>query len=175
MKKAIMILLTIAMILSLCACALGEDIMDPVEFYYLRPVDSISYGDADGVIAAETREAAGHIRDLNYLLSMYLMGPSNPELTSPFPAKCHLVGINIKNDTLQIILDTTFNALEDMDLTLACACLTKTALSMTDVENIQIITSDGESKTVIGLFSRDSFLLEDEATVTELPATEENQ
>ena len=173
MKKILSLILALALLSGLAACKLGSDgMIEPVEFYYLRPADEILYSGTD-VILSETREASGHAGELDYLLGLYLMGPSDTSLRTPFPVGCRLMEVSRKNDRLNVTLSASFLNLEDMDLTLACACLCRTCFGITDAEEVQISAAGEEGTVTLGTFQRSSFLLEDDTALTE--PTEETQ
>jgi hypothetical protein len=94
------------------------------------------------VLGAEIREAGDHKDDLNYLLQQYLTGPKTEALYSPFPAGTKLVRLEQNEETLNIILDSTFAELSGLKLTLACAGLTRTCLELAPVDTVQI-SADG--------------------------------
>ena len=164
MKKAIALLLILTFLFGLCACQFKKD--DTVEFYYQRL--SVAYGAADGVIASETREAAGHTQDLRYLLSLYLRGPLDVELESPFPAGCGLVDIFIEDGVLSVMLDSSFASLTGIDQTIASACLAKTCFGLANISSVCIETPDtAESDPVHIIIDADSLLLEDNIQETQ--------
>ena len=161
MKRTVSFLLILIMLLSLCACQIqGSDVMEPVEFYYLR-TDYV-YGGTDGVIASETREASGHVGDLPYLLALYLRGPLDSSLKAPFPTGSKILSFYLDGETLSVTLDSTFASLQNMELTLACACFARTCFSLADVAQVQItaLTPDDTPSLDITI-SADSLLLED--------------
>ncbi|MBR3973269.1 MAG: GerMN domain-containing protein [Oscillospiraceae bacterium] len=161
MKKTVSFLLIAMMLFSLGACTLqGSDIIEPVEFYYQRT--EYSYGGADGVIAPEIREASGHAGDLPYLLALYLRGPLDSSLKAPFPTDSKILSFYLDGKTLSVTLDSTFASLQNMELTLACACFARTCFSLADVAQVQItaLTPDDTPSLDITI-SADSLLLED--------------
>lgn len=159
MRKRICLILAALLLLRLCACSFVSSGREPVEFYYLR--SSFVYGAEDGVITSETRESSGHEGDLEYLLSLYLRGPLDEKLVSPFP-DCQIVEIRWDSKTLRLTFDAPFAQLEDIDLTLACACLAKTCFGMTDVRQVRIdAAAPDENSTVNITIDRDSLILED--------------
>ena len=83
--KRLICLLLVSMFILLSACHYSEsgDILEPVAFYYPRTSEQFVYGAPDGVLAAEMREASGHVNDLEYLIAMYLRGPQDEGLRSP--------------------------------------------------------------------------------------------
>ena len=165
MKRLIAFLLILSLCLSLAACA------DPhaITFYYAREKTEYQYGAADGVMVGESREAAGHVDDLRYLLILYLHGPVSENLRSPFPAGTDLVELTQEGDSLTIRLSSIVSVLEGTDLTLACACLARTCFDLTDVRTVTILAKGLE--TVSMTMERDDLLLTDDSAeyMTETP------
>lgn len=166
MKKAISLLAALCLLLCLAGCS-AEDSgwKATVSFFYRRESSELQTHPAGGVIVPEEREISGRSDDLFYLLSLYLRGPLDDGLVSPFPAGCRLVGINRNETTLHVILDENFAALKDMALTTACACLAKTCMSLADVEQVHIEAAAADGKTTVNLLLDGSSLLLDD-TVT---------
>lgn len=148
MRKLLAILLTA---LLLCGCAADNGI----PFYYLRT--EYEYGTADGVIAPESREIAGHDDDLNYLFRLYLEGPLDDTFSSPFPRGTYLLNAQLNANRLTLVLSVEYSTLVDMDQTLANACLAATGFQLTDANQV-IILSGEESYTL----ERSSFTLFDD-------------
>lgn len=173
MKRVICLMLSLLLLGGLFGCAYSEssDILKPVEFFYPRKSDSFIYGADDGVIASESREASGHTGDLHYLLSMYLRGPQDAHLRSPFPSGCRLESVRREGDTLYLVLSAELTALENLELTLACASLTKTCLALTDAQQVSISAASG-SKTVSITLDADSLLMSDYSAFEAQPVTE---
>lgn len=170
MKKILCITLSLILLLSLCGCLSQEALQAPVEFFYLRT--SFAYGTNDGVITSELRESAGHMNDLRYMLLLYLQGPLDTNLSSPFPAGCRIIDIEESGDELTITLNANFTALQDMDLSLACVCLARTCMSLTDVQTVHIAASSADEDAAVSItIEKDSLLLEDAAVPSE-PVTE---
>ena len=147
MKSLIRLITVFLLLTCLCACHYSDsgDILEPVEFFYPRKSANYVYGSADGVITSESREASGPVNDLNYLLTMYLRGPQDASLRNPFPAGCKLEEISAEGSTLYIRFSKEFTALENTELTLACASLAKTCFSIIGYETISIhAESDGK-------------------------------
>lgn len=175
MKKIGLLVLALVLMVSPLGCGYSRDnVVDPVEFYYQR----ISYGyyTFDGVITGESRDVTGHRNDLDYLLSLYLLGPLDGELKSPFPKNCKLLDVFYDGSTLCVILDETFATLENMERTIACACLAKTCFALTDVTQVQI-QSDTSSKgsSIEMIIGADSLLLEDISSLNPHTTTQESQ
>ena len=157
-----------------CYYSDSGEVLEPVKFFYPRKPDYYAYGATDGVFAAEIREASGHIGDLNYLLSMYLYGPQDATLRSPFPANCKLEIVRLEGDTLYLVLSSQFAELESLDLTVACAGLTKTSLAMADVRQVRI-DSTSASRTISVTMDAASLLMSDYSAFDGLPVTEESR
>ncbi|MBQ8238663.1 MAG: hypothetical protein IJZ39_11020 [Oscillospiraceae bacterium] len=157
MKRLISLLLLLALVVSLAACA-DEN---AVTYYYVRDEEEYLYGAADGVMVGERRSAAGHVDDLRYLLILYFHGPVTDYLKSPFPSGTNLEELVQQEDSLDIRLSGIVSMMEGADLTLACACLARTCFGMTDVQSITI---HAESLNTVSItFTRDSLLLVDES------------
>lgn len=173
MKRVLCMMLALFLAVGLFGCHFGEssDMIEPVEFFYPRKPDHYAYGAEDGVFAAEIREASGHTGDLNYLISMYLYGPQDATLRSPFPAGCKLEIVRFEEDTLYLVLSSQFAELEYPDLTVACASLTKTCLSMTDARQV-CINSTSASKTISITMDAASLLMSDYSAFEVQPITE---
>ena len=176
MKRLIALILIILLVLSLPACHYSDsgDILEPVEFFYPRNLADYVYGSSDGLIAAEVREASGHVDDLNYLIAMYLRGPQDDGLRSPFPAGCRLEKVYTDDNTLYVRLSSEFTTLENIDLTLACASLAKTFLTMTGLDHICIDAASSE-KTVHVILDADAIVFSDYSAFDVPPSAEHPQ
>lgn len=173
MKKLTALILILAVLFTLVSC--GSTLKDPVSFYYLRTGDTLAYGYEDGLIATEEREAAGHVGDLEYLISLYLNGPLGDHLVSPFPSGVRLELLTRRQDSLTIVLSESFSHLSGMELSIACACLCRTAFGLTDANTITILSPKTNFSDGIKLiFARDSFLLIDQS-LPEVPSGTEPQ
>ena len=119
-----------------------EHIQDPVTFYY--PRSSFDYGVGDGVFGAEQRDVGGRQNDLGYMLALYLEGPMNQDLIAPFPGKSlpRILTLKQAGNTLVILLTDLGDSMTDGEFSLACACLTKTCLEMTNVQAVQITSGE---------------------------------
>ena len=141
MKKLICFFLALSLVLLFCGCAESED--NTCSFYYLRTQDTIAYGREDALIAPVSRELTGQNAELNYILQLYLDGPVEEEYWSPIPRNTYLLSSLWYEDTLVLVLSREFSALDNMQLTLAGACLTATCHDLTGAEKVQV--RSGES------------------------------
>ena len=167
MKKAVSLFLIAALCLS--GCAIGrERFVEPVTFYYPREHSTTADYDtffSEGAIGSETREASGHRQDLNYLLTIYLQGPLDPELSSPFPSGCRPVKISREERTLTVALNPVITQLNDMELTIACACLARTCMGLSEVDTVHVESRDQDQNILFSRsFTKDNLLLEDTYT-----------
>lgn len=139
MKRALCLILCLGLVLTGCSFS-GQRLREPVTFYYVR--QDYRYGTEDGVIAGESRESAGHGEDLNYLLSMYLMGPTSEELESPLPEDTVLLGVIQLDGAVTLQLSDTEKTLTDLEFSLACACLATTVMGIASVTQVTVESGD---------------------------------
>ena len=161
MKRCICLLLILCMVIPFCGCA-EEETSEPVRFFYLRYPDRYRYGSAEGVVTYEDRDASGHTGDVKYLLTLYLQGPADETLLSPFPGNLKLMDLTRREKDMYITLDARFLTLKGMDLTLACVCLARTALSLVNAQTVHIqVSSDEGQISLVKSISSNSLLPED--------------
>lgn len=149
MKRLVSILLCA---LLLCGCS-SNAFADGVSFYYRRK--NFQHHSDSPVIAAEVREVTGHRQDLQYLLSLYLMGPLDEGLSSPLPAGVRLVSVTKDSGNVTVELTDTGRSMTDAAFSLACTCITMTCKELTDTETVTVIsgsrsiTSSGEDVLLV--------------------------
>ena len=153
MKHLICLILTF-LLLFFSGCQREED--PSVQFFYRRA--QYVYGSEDGVIASETRDIS--TRDYGYLLRLYLKGPQNELLVSPFPANTRLISTHMDDGVLTVGLSEEFAALKNMDLSIAAACFASTCFDLTDAQTVRIIATSTYDEVSIVL-SRESLTLID--------------
>ena len=163
--KRVIALLLVVMLLAGCSGP-GTRMKEPVTFYYLRThADSNVYDDffSEGIIGSEIREASDHRENLRYLLTVYFRGPLAPELTSPFPMGCRILEIQQEDGKLTILLNPILAENSELDITIACACLAKTCMELTDVDTVQIESRNLEDKLLFSrTFTQDNLFLNDD-------------
>jgi hypothetical protein len=174
MKRLFSLLLILSFILS--GCSLGrEPFIEPVTFYYLKDHSGKENYDAffvEGAIGSEIRESSGHRYDLNYLAALYLQGPTDQQLRSPFPAGSKVLDIQLDDGILHITMNTISSRFNDMDLTIGCACLSRTFMELTQVETVHVASYSSEQKLLFSrTFTADNMILED--LYTPIPETTE--
>lgn len=137
MRKLLCILLLSALLASLFGCTQPADgYENPINFYYRR--QEVSFGTTEGVLCPDIREAG----NLDYisLLALYFRGPANSQLQRTFPEGTALKAIEIEGNHVLITLSDVFATLTELDLTIACACLTRTVCEMTGTQQLTIRT-----------------------------------
>ena len=167
MKRILIVILFVCFALPFSACGKKTDELQvPANFYYLR--QDFLYGVEDGVISSEAREAV-HIKDnLTVLLTEYLKGPKENQLTRCVPASVSVVAVKREDRTITLMLSPDFARLSGVDLTLACACLSMTVLDYTDADAVEIMAEDellGDSEQI--KMTREDLLLLDSQNTTE--------
>lgn len=153
----------ILIILLLCLCGCGST-KDDVLFYY-RQVD-FQYGEQNGVILSESRNVSGHKGDLHFLLALYLVGPLDEALISPFPQETKLISAYKEGETVYVEISDV-SSLSESEFSLGCACI---ALTCMDIENAQSISITSGSRSIT--LDQNSLLLYDDIAAA---ATEETQ
>ena len=169
MKRFLIILAAIlAIILGAAFLTPFREIQDHVTFYYAQ--SDFSYASPEGVIGAEIREVNGRCDDLPYLLALYLEGPLAPSLTSPFPGKgtTQILELERKDQVIEVKLSNLDVTMTDSQFSLACACLTKTCLGLTDAQAVKI---NSGSRCVT--MDHHNLMVFDESASVQLPQQED--
>ena len=169
MKKLslILVLLVIAAVLISLTAPLDK-MQEGIVFYYER--EKYGYGQENGVIGAEYRDISLHDRDLSYLLALYLEGPLDEGLRDPFPQSAEILSLERHGKVIHLELSDLKNDMNDAQFSLACACLTKTCLELTDVHTLLISSGDRLVR-----MRADNLNFYDESSSVEMPETEETE
>ena len=155
MKKVIAIVLILCLALGCTGCRLPFGIgNETVVFYYEQA--QYQYGEPDAVIFGEERDITGHVSDMQYLLSLYMMGPISDTLHSPFPTGMQVLDVKVRMDLVRITVSEELNTLSDARYSLALACLAMTCLELSEQESVVIVC--GEDHVVL---DRSMFTLSD--------------
>ncbi len=138
-KKVLTCILTLFVILSALGCQQKNN-HTSYNFYY--PRNDYGYNSLEGkfhnsFIEPEVRE---NISDHTAaeIINIYLSGPSIPTLISPFPEKLSLESVIIDDQTLYITVSNQLSELTGVNLMIACACLGKTGMELTNTSTVQI-------------------------------------
>lgn len=167
MKRSVCLLIVIALLIVLPACKnsspqyQGEEVL----FYYCT--DPLVYDSELGVISPERRYYSGSDTSLDALLNLYLSGPIERGFRSPFPDGLFAENVTLGSNRVHITLCSMFSELNDLDLTLACVCLSKTLQETAKVDNVYItyensITGNRHTVTI----GPDSYELIDQSSNT---------
>ena len=125
-------------------CFSGCKNQDPgsVTFYYSRSPEQYQYYAEDGAIRAEIRTLSGHRQDLQYLVGLYLAGPLDESLISPFPKSVRLLSVEQAGSAIHIELTDQSHIMLDSEFSLACACLTMTCTQFTGCDTVTVISGE---------------------------------
>lgn len=132
MTKRIVSFLLISLLLT--GCFRTEKPSD-VTFYY--PKVKFDYNSDDGIIGQEIRSSGG-IFSTARLLNLYLKGPHSEALRNPFPENVSVISVYTMDGTVYVTLSDSLAALSGAQLILACACIGRTAMELSDKQNAQI-------------------------------------
>lgn len=138
MRRVFSLFLILCLLLTGCAEA---EPRQPGTFYYRRT--DTAYGTVDGIIAGEQRELALTHDDLGAILALYFRGPESPELESPFPRDTAVTDWSVEGDVLTLTMADSFAAINGVELSVACTCITKTLVGLTDVRQVRFQVENG--------------------------------
>jgi len=164
MKRLLCLLLSLTLLLA--GCRFASKAEAKTTFYYCRT--EYSYGEKYGVISPEQREISANTSDLKNLLALYLVGPLDEELTSPFIGT-KLLSATAEEGHVMIELKDTGKVMTDVQFHLGCACMAMTCLEFDAFSQVSI-TCGNRSATM----DRDNLLLYDSITPIET-TTEDTQ
>lgn len=137
MKRVVCLIICLALSLSACG---SDPLNQPGSFYYLR--SSTAFHSSDGVIAPEERELQGIAGNLDAILELYCDGPITPQLELPLPPGTRVMSHTLKDGELTLHFDESLADLEDIDLTLAAACLARTFLPLANADTMILTAGD---------------------------------
>lgn len=160
MRKILSITLLLAVVLTgFTSCDNNKKVDKPVNFYYLNAPENLG----QSTLGAEVRSSAGLEDDLPGLLQMYLKGPQTDDLQSPFPKRITVKDAKIRGITVHITVSSELVQLAGLDMTLATACLTMTALEYTGMQRVSITATDAKGSILYAnsLTQADILLLDD--------------
>ena len=136
MRRAVITLLIICILLSFAGCTPPQE--PAYTFYYLRTSETIRHGSPDALVAPVTMKISTPNAELDYLLQLYLDGPTEANYVNPIPRGTYLLSTLWEDDTLILVLSREFSQLDHIRLTLAQCCLAATCHALTGAETIQI-------------------------------------
>ena len=148
MKRTLALIAAFAICLTLASCSKEKYSHDTSVTFYYKAVE-VQYGSSDGVIVSEIRNSSEYQGNYEQLIELYLKGPKEHDHISPYPAGIYLKEFILGADRAYVTLSSHISMLSGLDLTIACACLTKTVLGLTGVSSIEITaensTLDGQA------------------------------
>ena len=167
MKRLFALLLGIVCILTCCGCNNKNAHSETASFYYCAA--DATYDDINCVIITEQRAQTLKTAGLLTVLNTYLQGPINNAFHNPFPAGSAVISAKRDESTLYLSMNNLFGKLTGLELTLACACLYKTATGITNLPSMQISCHDVllDGNTTITL-DADSFVWIDSVQATQV-------
>ena len=140
-QRILLVIFILARLISVVACTVPiRDMNAPAKFYYA--LDEVKYHNSEGMIKAEIRETALINADLKVLLNAYLAGPTSEEFRNPFPAGTQIIDATTEDDCIKILINDGLSSLSDIDLTVACACLSSTAMDYTGAASACILSEN---------------------------------
>lgn len=158
MRYLTIVLIVLSLLLCFPGCQSPQD--NGPAFYYLNAESG--YGSSGSIIGSENRSSADVDGNLRYMLALYLNGPIDDGLRSPFPNGTAIVSLESSGDTLYLTMSSPFAKLSGTELTKACACIALTVFGNTDAQSVVIHAKDAESGTTRTMeLSRDSLVLQD--------------
>ena len=163
MRQFLSIFLALMILLTCAACQQESETPENSVTVYYR-ASAISYGTAEGVIRPCLLDTTNQENDAVHLLNAYFSRDLSEEFAATFPQSTRLVSLSLDGLTAKIILCDDFAMLSGLDLSIACACLTKTVISLTGCQEVIISTEsaqlDGHNFITL---TQDSYLLLDES------------
>ena len=140
MKRLMGFLLCLLLVLGCTGCKDAPEGNPPLNFYYRTA--SLSFSAGSTSIKKEARDVPEQ-DSWAQVLNIYLAGPEDSSLRSPFPANLQTVKTTMENKTVYITVTRELAALTGLDLTLACSCLALTCLELTGAQTV-VISAEGE-------------------------------
>ncbi len=137
MKRVIAIALALLLLTGCSPTPTGEN---TVTFYY--PRKNLVYSFSDLPIGAEARDCADEA--LEYVLRLYLLGPTDENLESLYPSSIRLLTVAEENGALTVTLSPAGNQMQEIDFSLAGACLAKTCIGYGGYSSVTIQSGDRE-------------------------------
>lgn len=137
MKRLLSLLILSALLFSGCS-GQSQHMKEPVTFYYLR--SQFEYGSTQSIMGGEEWESSGHRNDLRYLMALYLIGPSSEELRSPLPLGTRILSAEQEGSSVTLTLSEMPAAMTDAAFSLACSCLTRTCMGLTQADSVSVVS-----------------------------------
>lgn len=163
MRRWIIILTVIVLLVPFFGCNKNTvEFQQPVNVYYCRR--DVAYNTEDGVLYPETREFSGYEDNLRSFLNQYLRGPGHEALYAPFSPNSWILDLTREADAVRVVLSVHFSLLSGQELTLSCACISKTIMEITGCQSVYLYldgTQNNKDSAII--MSKEKLLLMDTA------------
>ena len=140
MNKILALAFSLLLILSCSACGYQNDPAQQVSFYYCAkdPADTGHSTHISPELWEDIRQ-----NSLEEIIDLYLSGPRTEDLRSPFPEGLQIVLAEQQDSTMYLTVSPHLCQLTDMELTVACACLTLTIIELRQVQQVVITPEEG--------------------------------
>lgn len=132
MKRILCLFLSLSLIFIMSGCS-NDGKEKTRTFYY--PRSDLGYNALENKFSSSAIQ--GELRnDIPYqsgaqILEEYLNGPLDPTLYNPFPADLTIADMTMQGEVLYVTVSDHLASLRDIPLMIACACLSRTAMSVT--------------------------------------------
>lgn len=137
MKKILPTILVL--LLTVCCTGCNNQVTKystPATFYYC--VEKPSYATDSSIIRSEERTINCPPNDYKAIMQVYLEGPKERKIYSPFPKDLTITELMIDGETTYITFSTNLSYLTGINLTLACVCIANTCFDLTHSQNVDI-------------------------------------
>ena len=139
MKRILCVFLSLLVLTPVYGCQ-HRNHNDNYVFYY--PRSDYGYNTQEGrfyenIITSEIREDFVN-ESVSKIISAYLNGPVSQNCSNPFPENLTLESVSTEDQTLYITVSDHLSELTGIRLVIACACLGKTGMELTDTTSVQI-------------------------------------
>lgn len=142
MRRCLCIFLAL---LFLLGCApqtdLAAQMQLPFDFYY-RTVET-DFNSENGVVCPQTRDLKrAQLPSLSELFELYMQGPEGEELILPIPKDAKLNSVDRKQGLVEFHFSEEYLTASGIELSIADACLAKTAFQLENVIRVRILVED---------------------------------
>lgn len=155
-NRIVWLLLALALLLGGCTGANAQPKLEhPFRFYYAAK--NISYGTAEGVLAAQEREFDDKTQSVEELVDCFFEGPTDTSLVMPFPEGTKPIRVYRDAASVVLTMNKEYLRLTGIDRSVADACLAKTLLGYEGIERVTVKASDGTQT----MLTRKNLILQD--------------
>ena len=160
MKRLLCLLLALLLlVLSACRREEAPAPQQPFSFYYRAA--HTDYESETGPLGMETRDLGERPLSMTELFTLYLAGPADASLVTPFPRGLELQSATLVGATLTLRLSGEYASLQGVDASIADACIVRTALGLTNIRSVRIVSEqDGEVLRSVTLDGSDVLLVD---------------